>query len=212
MLKKLTLLAMSVGALIAFAAPAAQATTGPLITDGAGGTSTKITAVSTNTITHTVAGTLECTTVDLKLAATTNANTTVPGSGTGTATATPAAVGHTEKHTGHCAVSTGAIAEITSVTVSDIHLTKHGAEVTGTAAFAFTYDLRSKTGAELIAHCTFATAAGKPVTVKKTGANTINIAGEVVRTAGGAFCPPTGTITGDYSLSDEVTGLPVVFD
>jgi hypothetical protein len=207
MLKKLTLLAMSVGALLAFAAPVAQATTGPLITNGAKGTSTLITATSTNTITHTSAGTLECTTVDLTLHATENKNTTVHGHGTGTAEGTPTGV-EPGKHKGHCNVSSGAIAEITHVNVSTIHLTKHGAEITGTAAFSFTYHLRSATGAGLIAECTF----GGTVPVKHTGANNINVLGEITKTAGSAFCPAAGTITGDFALTDKETGLPVVFD
>ncbi len=212
MIKKLTLLAMSVGALLAFAAPAAQATTGPLVTNGNGVASTHVTTISTNTILHTVAGTFECTTVHTTYHTTQNSNTTVKGHGTGTMTGTPKAVGHTEKHTGHCGLSSGAIVEVTNVTTTDIHLTKHGAEVTGTTSFSFTYDLRSATGAALIAECTFGTAAGNPVTVKKTGANTLNFLGEIVRTAGGAFCPATGTITGDFAVTDAETGQAVVFD
>lgn len=204
MLKKLTLLAMSVGVLLAFAAPAAQAT-GPLITNSEGGTPTFITATSTNTITHTSVGTTECTTVDLTLHITKNTNTTAKGHGTGTATGIPAGVGHTEKHTGHCRISSGAIKEVTNITVSDIHLTKHGAETTGTASFSYTYDLRSATGAGLIAECTW----GGTVPVKKTGGNTINVLGEITKTAGSAFCPATGTITGDFTLTEDGTGRPV---
>ncbi len=210
MFKKLTLLAMSVGALLALAAPAAQATTGPLITNGEEKASTGITAVSTNTITHTATGKLECTTVDLKLTAKENVHTTVKGSGSGEAKGTPAGV-EPLKHSGHCNVSTGVIAEITSVNISDFHLTKHGGDVTGTTEFSFTYDLRSATGKELIAECTFGTS-GNPITVKKTGLITINANGKIVKTAGGAFCPPEGTITGDFALTDEKTGKSVVFD
>jgi hypothetical protein len=200
MLKKLTLLAISVGALLVIAAPAAQAT-GPLITNGLGEASTRITAVSTNTITHTSAGTLECTTVDLKIHLTENANTTANGHGTGTWEGTP----KVPTHTGHCGTSSGTVTEVTTLTVSALHLTKHGVETTGTASFSYTFDLRPSTGGGLIAECTM----GGTVPVKKTGADIINLNGEIKRTAGSAFCPAAGTITGDFTLTDEETGLPV---
>jgi len=192
MLKKLTLLAMSVGALIAFAAPAAQAT-GPLITDGEGKSPTYITAVGTNITTHTTNATLECTTVDLTIHLTENANTTAKGHGTGTGVGVPP-----EDHDGHCKAGS-LFVDITSVTVSDIHLTKHGTETTGTATFSYTYDLLNSDTKTVIAECTF----GGTVPVKKTGANEINVLGEIKKTAGGLFCPSAGTLTGDFDVYEH---------
>jgi hypothetical protein len=213
MLKKLTLLGMSVAALIAFAAPAAQAAN-PLIVDSiTKAPVTKLTALSTNTITHTSAGTLECTTVHLKGHITVNTNNTATGSGTGHATGTPKGATEAEKHTGHCASSGGPLVEVTSVTLSHIHLEKHATATTGTANFSFTYDLRSApTPGGLIAECTFGTTETHKVAVTKTGADTIQIHGNIVRTAGGAFCPATGTITGDFTATNEETGAPVIIN
>ena len=195
MLKKLTLLAMSVAALVAFIAPAAAQATGPLITNAEGGAAGKITATSTNTVSETENGTLECTTVTLHLTATENANTTVKGSGTGTASGNPGAEPPT--HTGRCASSSGLGVEITSITVSDIHLTKHGGVTTGTAKFSYTYDLYF--GALKVAECTF----GGEATVERTGASSMSINGNLTKTAGSEACPAAGTISGSFSVKDE---------
>jgi hypothetical protein len=206
MLKKLTLLGMSVAALLALAAPAAQAT-GPLVTNAAGEAAKSLTARSTNTTTTTVAGTLECTTVNMNISTvTSNANTTIHGHGTATAEGTPKAIGHAENDTGHCGSSSGSVVEITGVTVSTIHLTKHGTETTGTATFSYTYDLRSATGAGLIAECTF----GGTVPVKKTGTSTLNVEGKITKTAGSAFCPGEGTLKGDFTVFDETGAAATV--
>jgi len=202
MLKKLTLLAMSVAALLALAAPAAQAT-GPLVTNSLGEAAKAIEATSTNTTTTTAAGTLECTTVKLNGVITTNTGTTAQGHGTGTAEGTVPA----KTHTGHCASSSGAVVEITSVTISNLHLEAKGGGVTsGTATFSYTYDLRSATGAGLIAECTF----GGTVPVKKTGASAINVSGEIAKTAGGAFCPTTGVLNGDFSVTADGLGAATI--
>jgi len=203
MLKKLTLLALSVGALLAFAAPAQAAN--PLLTNDLGEPApTYITATSSNTITHTSAGTLECTTVELTLHITENTNNKASGHGTGKAEGTVPA----KTHTGHCGSSSGAVVEITNVTVSNISLEKVGAETKGTAGFSFTYDLRSATGAGLLAECTFGTTAENKVEVTKTGTHTIKIHGNIVKTAGGAFCPSGGSITGDFTLEEDVPVSP----
>jgi len=192
MLKKLTLLAMSVGALLAIAAPAAQAT-GPLITDSDGNTPTYITAVSNNFTIHTVGNRLECTTFDLTLHLTQNALTTVKGHGGGHATGTrPAGL-----HSGHCGAASGLIVEFTNVTVNDIHLTKHGGATTGTATFTFTFHLRTgPTPGSLIAECTL----GGTVPVVKTESNDVNATGKITKTGGSAFCPTEGELTSDFEL------------
>jgi len=72
MLKKLTLLAVSAGALLAFAAPAAQAE--PLITNAAGEAAQEVNGTSTNAVTTTAAGTIGCTTANFHLNITENAS------------------------------------------------------------------------------------------------------------------------------------------
>jgi len=200
MLKKLTLLAVSVASLIALAAPAAQAE-GPLITDENGNAPTYITTKSTDTvIVHTATDALECKTTSLIINFTQNAKTTVKGYGSGTAEGTPKGP---VTHSGHCGFG-GAVGEVTSLIINDLHLTKHGAETTGTASLSFTYDLRSATGAGLVAECTFS----GTVPVAKTGTDILNVAGNITKTAGSAFCPATSTITIGLTLLDEF-GSPV---
>jgi len=120
------------------------------------------------------------------------------GTMTGTVKASPAT------HTGHCASSSGAITEVTNFTISNINLKAEGGETKGTATFSYTYDLRSATGAGLIAECTF----GGTVPVIKTGSSTLNVEGKVTKTAGSAFCPTEGTFKGDFAVTDEF-GSPV---
>ena len=192
MLKKLTLLAMTTTALFAFVAPPVQAE-GPLLTNAP----TYITAASSDTLTHTSVGTIECTTTNFLIYITENAGTTVKGHGTGEMKGTPKAI-EPEKDAGHCGLSSSAVVvEVTNVTISDFHLTKHGAETTGTTALSYTFDLRSATGTALIAECTLS---GTLPTVK-TGMTTLSVAGEVKKTAGGAFCPNGGSITGEFIVT-----------
>jgi hypothetical protein len=192
MLKKFIPLAVSV-ALLAFAVPAAQAT-GPLITSAFGETAETITIEGTGTTTHTSIGALECARTRLPVNLTENANTTVRGHGAGTMEGTPGVI-----NSGHCATATGPIAEITAIVVSDFHLTKHGAETTGTATLFYTYDLRSSTGGNLIAECTF----GGTLAVRRLGFSSISVEGEVKKTAGTAFCPAVGTFTGAFFVFDK---------
>jgi hypothetical protein len=169
MLKKLTLLAVSVAALLAFAAPGAQAT-GPLVTNAFGEAAKTLSATSTNTTVTTSIGTFACTTVILNGVLTTNADTTASGHGTGTAEGTTSST-----HTGHCGTSGGTVVEVTNITISDVHATRHGTETIGTHTISITYDLRSTTGGGLIAECT----AGGTVSVEQTGPSTGNISGEL---------------------------------
>jgi hypothetical protein len=205
MSKKFILLATSVTALLAFAAPAAQAS-GPLITNSLGEATKTITAVSTNTTTVTALGTLvECTTTKLHLNLASNESTTSRGKGTGAMEGTIRSIPAT--HVGHCASSSGAVVEITNVEISNLHLEAKGSGVTtGTATFSYTYDLRSATGAGLIAECTF----GGTVPVKKTGTSTLNVEGKITKTAGSAFCPGEGTLKGDFTVFDETGAAATV--
>ena len=196
MFKKLILMALSVAALVAFAVPAAASAEGPLITNSLGGAAETIEATSSNTVSTTPAGELKCTTVNLHIELAENENTTAQGAGTGTGEGNP----NIPTDTGTCVSSSGLGVHITSVTVSNIHMTKHGGETTGTANFAYTYDLYS--GSTLVAECTI----GGSETVKATGTSTLNISGTLTKTAGTSLCPETGTIKGDFTLDDEFGG------
>lgn len=205
MLKKLTLMAMSVAALLAFAAPASA--NGPLITTSTGAAATSITATSTNTKTTTPLGTLECRTVTLQGNISTNANTTAHGTnGTGTGVGTVPA----NTHTGHCGSGPGPV-HILDVKIGTIHLTRHAGpsgaiETTGTANFDFTYRITTIFGTQ---HCHFR---GTGVPIRKTGADSITVNGPVARVAAlspGALCPETGTIHGDFTVRAQ-NGLPAV--
>ncbi|HEU4737922.1 MAG TPA: hypothetical protein VFS54_02440 [Solirubrobacterales bacterium] len=198
MFKKLTLMALSVAALVAFAVPAAAQAEGPLITNSSGEAAETVEATSSNTISTTSSGVkLECTTVNLHLELPENANTTAKGSGTGTAVGNPGG----PTHVGTCRTSSGLGVDITAVNVSEIHLTKHSGVTTGTAKFSYTYDLYA--GSMLVAECTF----GGSATVKATGTSSLNISGTLTKTGGSASCPTEGTIAGDFALDDEFGGV-----
>jgi hypothetical protein len=94
------------------------------------------------------------------------------------------------------------VVEVTSITVSNLDLKAEGGATKGTATFSYTYDLRSATGAGLIAECTF----GGTVPVTKTGTSSINVNGKIARTAGSAFCPLEGTLNGDFSVNADGLG------
>jgi hypothetical protein len=191
MFKKLILPAMSVAALLAFAAPVAQAS-GPLITDAKGNAAAEITAESTNTKIVTANGTLECATTKLKAKVTENALTTALGNGTGEGSGT---IGK-EPHT-HCGFGAFAIDNV-AIALSKFHLTKHGGETTGTMNFTFTYQMTTPAGTF---HCTLADEGG--VIVKRTGANTIFVSGNLKKIMpSGVFCPAAGEITGDFKVLD----------
>jgi hypothetical protein len=204
MLKKSISLAVSITALLAAGASAAQAT-GPLVTNSLGEAAKTIEATSTNTTVTTSVGTTECTILKVTSSIESNENTTVRGKGSGTWEGTPKGF-ESEKYSGHCGTSSGALTEITFVTISDLHLTKHGAETTGTMAFSFTYDMRNSTGGSLIAECTF----GGTIPVKKTGASSINVEGEIKKTAGSLFCPGSGTFKGDFSVTADGKGAATI--
>lgn len=197
MFKKIILLAMSVAALVAFAAPAAQAS-GPLITNFLGEKAETIEAHGEDVKTVTETATLECATVNLHINLPTNAATTAHGSGTGTAVGTPL-----KTMTGHCGTSVGIPVHIKSVTVDTIHLTRHlnggVLETTGTANFTYTYVLTHPQAGEI--HCTFK---GTGVKVTKTGTDTIQVSGEVVKAEpSSALCAAKGQLSGNFTVTDE---------
>ena len=202
MLKKFIPLAAATAALLAFAAPVAQAE-GPLITNAFGEAAKTITARSASTtIIHTSAGMLQCANVTLNIGIESNENTTARGKGNGTAEGT--SLGN---FYGHCGSSSGTVVEVTNVTISDFHLANYGGETKGTTSFSFTYDLRSATGASLIAECTF----GGTVPVRRSGQSTLSfLTGEIKKTGGSLFCPSSGQFTGTFTVSDELFSLATI--
>jgi hypothetical protein len=186
MLKKLSLLAMAVAALVAFAVPAA-AQASEIITNDEGEEATSITAVSTNVKSTTALGTLECGTVDLKLTGST-------GSYHGNGTAVGAGEG---SHSGPCKSSSGLTVHIDSITAS-VNLKGGGS---GTAEFTYTYRITSPMGT---LSCDF-NATGTSVSYAPTSSQ-ISIAGTM--TGSGAGCPTTGAIHGTFAVTSG--GLPVV--
>jgi len=191
MFKKLTLVAMSVAALAAFAIPAVAQ--GAEITDSLGEPAQNITAFSTNTVTTSGGSSLECATVDLDLTRT----------GTGTYHGTGYAKGHINegpthlKHT--CTIEPeGTIATVESVTVKDVHINGGG---TGTAEFSFTFK---------VAGVLMCTSGGKVNLTYTPTSDEASVSGKIKGSENTAFgCPPESEITGDFTITDEL-GEPVV--
>jgi hypothetical protein len=48
------------------------------------------------------------------------------------------------------------------------------------------------------------------VPVKKTGTDLINVKGGIAKTAGPAFCPAAGEITGDFTVTQDTSGLGII--
>jgi hypothetical protein len=183
MFKKMMLVAVSVAALVAFAAPAAQA----VITDSNGNTATKITAEGTNVVTSSPQGELKCATVKLFLHLT-NPPTTYSGTGT--------ASGHVNEATPHqkvtCTVNNIPVT-INSITVNHVETDGAGG---GTAAFSFTFT---------IGHVLMCNNVGEGAISYTPTTSTINLEGEMVGTENvGAGCPATSTIGGVFHVLDEL--------
>ncbi len=185
MLKKLTLLAMAVTALVAFAVPAvASAATGQLTQGGESlEPESTLTAFSTNTETETTAGTLSCATVHLEGVLTTNSasGSTVAG-GAGT--------------TAGCKVTqNSAPVTITDATFTDLKLSSTGGSVSVTFISHIAGALT----------CHFSGTVGVTWSV---GSSSLHIEGKLTGT--GAGCPTSGAIRGDFALSSG--GTPVTVD
>lgn len=193
MFKKLTLLVMSVSALLSFVAPTAQAE-GPLITNTLGGAAETVTAVSQNSLMWTALGVSECMTVNLHLDITSNANTAVHGHGTGALTGNP----KTGAHTGPCLKRPETLTTISGFTINTIQLTKHTGVTTGVADITVSF--------QGFGSCTFNSSA---VPVVKTGTDTINIKGTLLKIPPSGFgCLSNMVFEGDFTVSDEF-GEPV---
>jgi hypothetical protein len=179
MFKKLTLLALALAALAAFAVPAA-AQAEEIVTDSLGNEATHLEAVSENTIYMTGLGTFDCDTVNLTLEGETGHYS---GSGT--------AEGHSGNHEGPCiSQPSGLQIDVTSITAT-LSLDGGG---TGTADIKYNY---SFTGSGFTLSCKFV-AAGASVNYAPKSSE-ISINGTMV--GSGSNCPPSGTISGDFTVS-----------
>lgn len=188
MIKKLTLLALSAAALVAFAVPAA-AQASVAITDETGAEAQTVTGMSENTVSTTSTGTtLECDTVNLHLTRTSTGHYSGTGSAVG---------GATVAHAGACKSSAGFHVHITSITAT---VTNEG-NGKGSADFTYTYQLTTPFGT---LNCDFA---AKGASVSSEGSN-ISVSGTM--TGSGAGCPGGGTIKGDFAVSDEFGGSVVI--
>jgi hypothetical protein len=195
MLKKIMLLAMAVGALVAFAAPAmAQAET--VITDTEGEPATTITAFSSNSALMTVWGITDCNAVNLA-GHVTNGSPATLSEIQGTATSDV----HPFSTTGECPLRNGEGVPITGLRFTAIsgHAELEGGS--GTVSFDFTYDLTVAPGV-FLSGCTFTTE-GAALTYDEAG----SIALEFVLTGGGpAGCPLAGGLSGDLALDGTIDG------
>ena len=187
-MKKLTLLAMAIGALLAFAIPAAaSAATGQLTENGVPlKTGATFLATSTNVTTTTEAGKLSCEKVTLDLIVSSNSSSGSAASGSGTSS-------------GCLLEGVNIPVNITTITIKSITLSSTG----GKATFSFTFDSE---GAKL-KDCTI-TGTNVPVTWTP-GTDTVHIAGSVV--GSGSGCPTSGTIAGDFTL-ETADGTPLTID
>lgn len=190
MIKKLTLLAMAVGALVAFAVPA-MASADVRITDGSGNplsVNDTITAVSTNAQTVTGAGTLVCSEVHLGVVVTQNDEETVKLSDD---TSTPGAASG-------CKVKENNLPVTVTPTIEEIHITTGG---TKTATFRFIAHLGGVGGPQ----CEYKTnpAKGKEVNLSyESGSSTIHAEG-TLEGSGVAPCSASAAFSGDFALSRE---------
>jgi hypothetical protein len=181
MIKKLTLLAMAIGALVAFAVPA-MASADVRLTDALGTVEvpSDITGTSGNAQTVTANGTLVCEEVHVTATVTTNTEATVFASGK-SATANKCKV-----------LQTGTPVVITP-TLENIHITTGG---TKTASFKFVAHIGGVGGPK----CEY----GGTVPVSYTsGSSSLHAEGTLTGSSGVAPCNLTAAFSGDFALSNE---------
>jgi hypothetical protein len=177
MAKKLTLLAMVVGALVAFAIPA-MASASELTGAGVGSI---VTGTSTNAKTKTSLGTLTCEKVVINTKVTANGPTvTAEQSGAGT--------------TSVCKLGANSI----SITNIEVKTLSAKSATSGTANFAFQADLP---GGLL---CSYASKEGTTPVEYTSGGSSIKVAGTLTATP--AACG-TATFEGDFALSVAGTSI-----
>jgi hypothetical protein len=203
MVKKLMLLAMAVGALVAFAAPAmAQANVtltneaGEALESGEG-----ITATGSDLETVTAAGTLFCNEVNLSGEVGSNGGATATAeniSGTATFDGSPA-----------CPVLVGG-EPVTQAVITNISASvAFAGGGNGTASFSFTYDLFVSPTEAIM--CTFATSSPAAITYTTGPPAVVTVPGAALTGTGELGCPSTGTLHGHLTLGDA-SGSPLTID
>lgn len=177
MIKKTMLLAISVGALVAFAAPTAASAqqlleNGTPLAKGA-----EFTATSTNLVTTTAAGTLECVNVTIHAEVKNNKATTSEAVSKSVTTT-------------NCVTTTPESVPTTITAASaNFHLEPSGV---GTAGATFIADI----GPSL--QCHFASTTPALGITYTTNTDSVHVEGTLVGT--GVGCPSSGTIHGDFTL------------
>jgi hypothetical protein len=185
MIKKLTLLAMAIAAIGAFAVPAmasaAQALTmpaGTLVSPGTG-----LVGTSHNTTTATSLGKLECETVELTGEVTENSGTTFAGKGSGSTSGKCFLVkGETKKEI-----------KITHIVLNSL-MSEEGSKAN--VNFSFEADLPTIT-------CTFSTGAGGVTATYVNGGSVLKLTNQ---TLGGGACG-NGTINGEFTVTTDPASL-----
>ena len=189
MFKKLTLLAMAVGALVAFAAPAA-ANAQLLTSEGvAVPVGTDITATSTNLQTTTEQGILECAKVTIHAKVTAN-------------TAETSAAESTAVTTEGCVTNVGFTTFPTNIPTASADLHLEGGGV-GTALATFVAEIETP---EATLTCHFE---GEPALGYESGTDVLGVRGGMA--GSGAGCAEAGEIHGEFTLETE-GGEPVTID
>jgi len=191
MLKKSTLLAASMVALVAIAATPAQAS-GPLITNGLGEAAEEIAITSENTKIVTSLITIECQTDNQHIELASNAETTALGHGTGTIVGNP----KTSEHSGGCAAFNG---PYWHVDINSFHLTSHNfGETIGEVNAEYT--IQTKFGSSVTTYCSYSSSA----TAIRTGESTLHVSGKLTLKPGGVpGCYVAATFTSDFTVRDE---------
>jgi hypothetical protein len=187
-IKKMMLLATAVGALVALAAPAAQAIE---LKEGTKAlkTGVEVTAKSTDLVTTTASGTLSCTLVTVH--------------GTLLKNGPAVEIGSTFTTTENCSLSTPTVhsATITQPSVGTISVVNQG--VGSASAVTFIADIP-----DFALECHFAGTAGFTYV---SGSSTLTVASaSSVLTGSGTNCPTSGTLEGVFHLAtSNGTGLTI---
>lgn len=178
MIKKLTLLAMAVGALVAFAVPSMASAA---VTNSLGEAAETVDAVSENTVSVTNGGTLDCDTVELNLSLTPETTAHYTGSGT--------AEGTTGSHEGACEITQNK----TPVTVTSINATVNlNGGGTGTASFSYSI---------LVGHAVPCVIDGTANVTYTPGSDVITLKEGKLTGTSTSPCPTAGTISGDFKVT-----------
>jgi hypothetical protein len=194
-MRKLMLMALSIGALVAFMAPAAAQAVeltenGTALTPGA-----EVTATSSNLVTTTQGGVFECGSVVLHLTVGTNGPEHVTLTQDGVATAANCELNQTGIGKGHLP------ATITDGTIGEMTINEAGE---GEASATFIDDVYANAAHTILALSCHAEGQVSVQGVAGTDELIVNPSPLTITNPG---CPPSGTIEGTFTL--ETSGTPV---